>query len=248
MGHRPTMSPTFAEQYTALEQRFRAQAQAEGSIFLPNVPPAAPAGFIFIAMEPSLKSWSTSPEDAQAQIAAGFRNFLFSMEDFILHFCIRSYLCRQGESYYLTDLTKGAMPVTKAQENRRERYDRWYPVLLEELALVAKPSARIYAIGGAVEAYLRRKRFDRPMVRLLHYSGRAAKHRTKAAQGREREFERFAQDLQPDAILKMAQELLIDVELPPEMMSRTLDRLGHGKLTDSRKKLMFTYYTEFGLH
>jgi hypothetical protein len=90
------MVTEFAEQYQALEGLFRAHAGAEGSVFLPNIPPGAPVDFVFIAMEPSLQSWSTSPEVAQAQIEAGFRNFLFSMEDSLLHFCIRTYLCRRS--------------------------------------------------------------------------------------------------------------------------------------------------------
>lgn len=240
------MPSTLAEQYTVLEERFRAQAEAEGSIFLPNVRPSAPVDFVLIAMEPSLRSWSKSPEDAQAQIVAGFRNFLFSMEDLLLHFCIRSYLCKPGETYYLTDLTKGAMPVTRARENRRDRYDRWYPLLLEEIAIVAKPSARIYTIGRAVDDYLRRKRFDRPTERLLHYSGQAAKHREKVVRGREGEYERFAQALQPEGVLKVAEEVMVEACLPSQMMAQTLARLSRHKLTDSRKMLAFTYYVEFG--
>ena len=239
------MNLTFAEQYKALEGRFRTQAGAEGSVFLPNVPPAVPVDFVFIAMEPSLQSWSTSPGDARARIAAGFMNFLFSMEDFILHFCVRSYLCGQGETYYLTDLTKGAMPVTRAQKNRRERYDLWYPLLLEELAIVAKPSARIYTVGGQVQCYLRRKGFGWHTVRLLHYSGQAARYRERAVQGREREFARFAQTLRHEAVLAMAEKVMVEAGLPSEMVGKTLARLGRCKLTDSRKKLIFTYYAEF---
>ena len=92
------MNSTFAKRYNILEGCFWKQATAEGSVFLPNIPPAAPVDFVFIAMEPSLQSWSTSTQDARAQIEAGFRNFLFSVEDFILHFCIRSFLCKQGDA------------------------------------------------------------------------------------------------------------------------------------------------------
>jgi hypothetical protein len=239
------VSSTFIEQYADLEKRFQTEAGAEASIFLPNIPPAAPVDFVFIAMEPSLKSWSTSREDAQAQIVAGFRNFLFSVEDFILHFCIRSYLCRPGETYHLTDLTKGAMLVTRARKNREERYDRWYPLLLEELAIVAKPSARIYTIGGAVDEYLRGKRLDRPTARLLHYSGQAARYREKAVRGREWEFEHFSQTLRFDAILEVAEEVMLEAGLPSEMITQTMARLCRHKLTDSRKKLVYTYNVNF---
>jgi len=167
------------------------------------------------------------------------------MEDFLLHFCVRSYLRSRCQIYYLTDLTKGAMPVKIAWENRFERYDRWYPLLLDELALVARPSCTVFAIGRAVEHYLSRKTFEWPMVGLLHYSRQAARHRERAIQGREKEFERFAQALRPDAILEVAEETMLEAGVSAEMTTQALARLKRSQLTDSRKKLMFSYYLVF---
>ena len=45
----------FGRQYAGLEERFRLQAETDGDVFLPNVPPLGPVDFVFIALEPSLK-------------------------------------------------------------------------------------------------------------------------------------------------------------------------------------------------
>ncbi len=41
---------------------------------------------VLIGMEPSLRWWARTRSEAAAKIAAGFRNFMWSPEDFILHY------------------------------------------------------------------------------------------------------------------------------------------------------------------
>lgn len=67
-------------------------------------------------MEPSLSG--RLAEDLRSRVADGSRNFLNSIEDFILHFCARRYLCNPGERYHITDVSKGGMPVSAAGEKR----------------------------------------------------------------------------------------------------------------------------------
>ena len=49
---------SFHEKYRDLEDRFRVLAEADGDVYLPNVEPAGPARYVFIAMEPSLGRWA----------------------------------------------------------------------------------------------------------------------------------------------------------------------------------------------
>lgn len=235
----------FGRQYAGLEERFRLQAETDGDMFLPNVPPVGPVDFVFIALEPSLKRWAKSPNDARAQVAQGFKNFLFGFEDFIVHYCIRRFLCLPGQTYYLTDFSKGAMPVDSASRDRRERYDRWYPLLLEEVDLVSKRDAGVFAVGGAAAYYLQKKGFRHLSGRLLHYSGQAAAHRKKYIQGREPEFEAFGATLGLDQIVDTAKSALAEAGFSVELAEKTLARIRNSAFTDSRKELVFAYKVTF---
>jgi hypothetical protein len=72
----------------------------------------------------------------------------------LLHYASRRYL--GTESYHLTDFSKGAMLTAHANIDRTERYDRWYRLLLEELALVG-PEAKIFSVGKVVASDLRQR-------------------------------------------------------------------------------------------
>jgi hypothetical protein len=228
-----------------LEASFRELAHEDGDVFLPNPSPSTPVDFVFVAMEPSLGRWAHTRAEARAKIDAGFRNFAFHLEDFILHFCIRTYLCTHGQTYHLTDLAKGAMLVRDADLTRRERWDRWYPLLRKELTLVAKPGARVCAVGSQVESYLQSKRLNYPMTSILHYSSQAAVYRERAVHGRETEFEGFASTLTLNQILQVAELVMAEAGFTANLLDHTLSRLRAARLTDSRKKLAFTYKIEF---
>ena len=115
----------FRAAYRKLEARMKGLAKADGDVFLPNPEPLRPVEYIFVCMEPSLGRWARSANEARAKVEAGFRNFLSSIEDFILHFCIQQYLCEPTQRYHITDLSKGAMLVARAGVARTQRYDRW---------------------------------------------------------------------------------------------------------------------------
>ena len=101
-------------------------------------------------MEPSLGGWAKGQDDAREKIADGFRNGVGRT----LQFCIDTYLCRNGETWYLTDLAKGAMLTKSPDAGSMEKYKAWYPLLEKELALVAKSDARVIAIGRTVDGFL----------------------------------------------------------------------------------------------
>ena len=231
----------FGGAYRSLEARMRDLAEADGDVFLPNPEPSRPVDYVFICMEPSLGRWARSPDEARAKVSAGFRNFVSSFEDFILHFCAREYL---GGTYHVTDFSKGAMLVQRAGVARAQRYDRWYGLLVEEMDLVAAPGAGIFAVGGAVARRLARRAFPRPFLPVIHYSGLAAGARSEGIVGHEGSFELFRGSVSLEHILAVAEEVL-RASVPKRFWDETLARLANSRLTESRQKLIFNYKLAF---
>jgi hypothetical protein len=64
-------------------------------------------------------------------------------------------------------------------------------LLEEEIELVATPTARIIAVGSLVAEHLARLGFRRPVTRVIHYSGQAARARIVGIAGREEAFQAF---------------------------------------------------------
>lgn len=237
---------TFRAAYQALELRVGALAEADGDIFLPNPAPGQPVHYVLICMEPSLGLWAQTPADAKAKVASGFRNFLYSLEDFILHFCARRYLCDAGEQYHITDLSKGAMLVDHAGSDRVERYNRWHVLLEEELDLISRPGAGVIAVGKVVSEHLKRRNFGKDFTPVIHYSGQAAAARKAGVVGREREFEEFKKSVSLDDVLSNAEKVLVGAGMPSEARAETLRRLANARLSESRRQLIFNYKTAFG--
>lgn len=235
----------FQASYRELVTRMKARAEADGDVFLPNPEPVGPAEYVFVAMEPSLGRWARSADEARSKVEAGFRNFSSSLETAILHFCIQQYLCGPTERYFITDLSKGAMLVSHAGVGRTERYDRWYGLFVEELALVATPGARIFAIGNAVAQHLERRGFPLQFTRLLHYSGLAAQARAAAIVGREQHFEEFRHSVTLERILATAEIVLTMSGMPVSFRDEALAQLAKSKLSVSQQQLMFNYKLAF---
>jgi hypothetical protein len=235
----------FSERLAKLECAFARQAEADGAVYLPNFSPSGPVDAILVAMEPSFHGWAGTAEEARAKVKTGFRNFMSSIEDFILHYSVRRFLCRPGETYHITDVSKGAMTVASANIDRQERYDRWALLIEEELDLIAKPSARIVAIGKRVSDFLNARLPGRQSMSALHYSPQAARARGAAVRGREAEFRSFAQEFAPRDLLAVAETVMIENDVPLSISEPTLRRLRTVQLTDSRKKLAFIYKTTF---
>ena len=223
----------------------RGLAERQGDVFLPNPEPRGPVDYVLMCMEPSLGRWSRSPAEARARIESGFRNFLYSLEDFILHFCVRRYLCTGGERYHITDLSKGAMLVEAASSEREKRYDSWYPLLEEELKLVAREGAHFIAVGRPVAEYLVWKGFPKPLTRIIHYSGQAGRARKAGIVGREGSYESFRTMVSLAELLATARDVLEGAGVPAGMRDETLARLRNGELSESRCQLIFNYKIAF---
>jgi hypothetical protein len=235
----------FNRAYEALEERMKVLAEADGDVFLPNPKPAGPVEYVFVCMEPSLGRWARSKAEANSKVLAGSKNFLSSIEDFILHYSARNYLCGSAQNYYITDLSKGAMLVEHAGLKRTERYDLWYSLLIDELDLVSTDTAVVIAVGGQVAKQLARRGFERPLARILHYSGQAAKARKEATKGREQEFELFKTTISHRQLVTVAALVLERSGIPAGIQYETFLRLSKSQLTESRLRLMFIYKSTF---
>ena len=223
----------------------KALAEADGDVFLPHPEPSGPVHYVLICMEPSLGRWARTADDARPRVEAGFRNFLFSIEDFILHFCVRRYLCESGQRYHITDLSKGAMLVNRARCASIQRYDRWYPLLLEELDLCATASAGIVAVGNIVSQHLARRDFPRPFTRVIHYSSQAGPARSAGVAGREDSFQAFSGSVSLEDVVATAEAVLMAAHVPSGIRDETLSRLAKSQLTTSRQQLIFNYKVRF---
>ena len=127
---------TFEQAYEELKNKFRERVEDDrvkgiDSVFLPNMEPAGPVDYILIGMEPSLGNWSGRKEQdpdermrtAKEKIDNGFRNFCGV---WILHHPVKKYLCRDDETYYVTDLAKGAMLTNSPGAGDKRKYQDWY--------------------------------------------------------------------------------------------------------------------------
>jgi len=225
----------------------KALAEADGDIFVPNPEPFAPVQYVLICMEPSLGRWARSADHARSRVEAGFRNFLFSIDDFILHYCVRRYLCCSMQRYHFTDFSKGAMLVNRAALARIERYDRWYALLKEEIDLCADPSAGIVAVGKHVAEHLARRGFRRSFTRVIHYSSQAVSARKAGILGREESFQAFRGSVSLEDLVETAEDALKAAHVPSEIHDETLSRLAKSRLTTSREQLIFNYKVAFEL-
>ena len=242
---------TFKRKYDRLEKKFCKKAKNERTIYLPNVCPDGPVDFLFVSMEPSLKKWAKTTEEGERLIKEGFRNNLFDIDNFILHYCIRHFLC-QGHSYYITDLSKGAMPVEVASKGRRNRYQSWFPLFKEEFDIVSNRSTKVIAIGNAPYNFLKKKKFESKIdsgniLKILHYSNQAANYRKVAIEHHKSKFNSWVDQPLMKDIITDAREVLEDGGIPLPMGQYILQKLvAHGgDLTESQIQLIFTYKMTF---
>ena len=187
--------------YSNLERLFSDQVEKDRAhaiervvqgwgVYLPCVEPESQVDYIFVGMEPSF-GWAKSIEHAEKRIEKGFRNFhgprdgeersaLYTRKDRLPFFIlsIEHYLRQNGETYHLTDVSKGAMPEAVAALDRERRYKEWYPLLLKEIEMVGKPCAPVIAISRKVENFLKKRDLKgatgRPIYAVPHYSFNAS--------------------------------------------------------------------------
>ena len=151
---------TFAQAYRELEDKFKQEVdrdkQTHGieSVFLPNVKPTGQVDYVLVGMEPGLNAMDL--ETARKKIAVcEFENWGRYPQTNTLVFAVWKYLCDKDKTkYYFTDLAHGAMNGKAKGAQDLARYERWYPLFEEELALFAKPDAKIISIGLTASKFL----------------------------------------------------------------------------------------------
>ena len=213
-------------------------------VYLPNLTPRYKARYIFIAMEPSFGRWAKDEEEAKRKIRNGFRNFILTWEDFILHYSISAYL---SPLYHVTDVSQAAMKVKDANLWRERIYPRWIELLRQKIEIVGQTDCRLIFIGNKVEDFLKGHSLNREYLKtIMHYSGQAAKKRKEVPRRYPGEFKTFKGSITSRTILDFARTFLHENGIPPQTRSWILRRLKRKstKLSDSRKELLFTYYKE----
>ena len=210
----------FNRSYDRLEQEFKQQVEADKGLpikgikdshFLENIRPDSPVNFVLIAMEPSLGG-QVGGGKTEPNPSPWPKIFSWSFEDFVLHHCIREYLCRTDKTYYLTDIAKDAMPTRVAAVRSEERYQGWVGLLITELDLVAKPDARLVSIGQKTGHFLDEQLDEKWRKRhsgtILHYSGNAARWRKRIPEERPQEYGEFKGTVATEDILNTAQAVM----------------------------------------
>ena len=155
----------FAQAYSELEDKFKTMVYKDkhshgiDSLFLPNVEPTTRVDYVLVGMEPGLSGCDKDFETAKKKIAEGkCENWGRCPQKNTLVFAVWKYLCDEDKTkYYFTDLAHGAMNGKLKGAQDHDRYERWYPLFEEELALVAKPDAKIISIGNTASKFLAEK-------------------------------------------------------------------------------------------
>jgi hypothetical protein len=237
----PRRSP-FRDDYRALEDRFRAEAERDGDPYLPNVEPDGPVPYVFIAQEPSFGRWAGTKDEGRRRVAEGFRNFVADEHGdvVLLHHAIRRYLAT--DRYLITDLSKGAMFVKDSDAEREARWERWFPMLRTELDVVG-PDARVYALGGKVERFLRKHGRSADEC-LMHYSVTAQRGRKLYGERHPDELAELRATVTLDDILQTAEQILAPI--PAESRDATLRGLRRVDLSQNyRYELLLAYKLAF---
>ncbi len=264
------MPDTLIKGYKELENKFKDQVKKDRKllhcndiVYLPAfLKPTRKVKYVFISMEPSLtKKWAPDRNTAEAQIEGGFRNFAPGrFEDTILHYCVHKYLPANFNEYYITDMSKGAMPPQIANKKRITTWLNWSQLLKEELTLVAEEDAQIFAIGKKVHGFLEgktnkkkilqdnndivdwiKKRFRGKPIYLLHHSPQTCGYRGKYIKENDLENDYACYKLNKGELLKFADILLSNTHAETNLKEFCMKRLGNQEFNDSLKKLAFVY-------
>ena len=226
---------TFKQAYKELEDKLRWMVGKDEichgikSVFLPNVRPPGPVDYVMVGMEPGLNRMDL--ETAREEIAACKReNWGRCPQTSPLVFAVWKYLCDEDKTkYYFTDLAHGGMNgKSKGAKDQakidRAKYERWYPLFEEELGLVAKPDAKIIAIGHTARDFLTRAGIHGYAGVVSHPSGNALSSAGREIPGNKERWGNYCRDTEACAT----------------------DQFPSGvKKTWARRKLVFDYMIRF---
>ena len=240
----------FGERYENLQSRWRQLAIDRGHQYLQYLAPRAPVDFVLVG-----KMTSIGERDAGEIPPGGFPdvpppgyNLLLSMGDLILNYGAHRHLCRPGERYYLTDLGKCAIPPKWAKGKiLKSEFTAWYPMLLRELDLVAKPGATVIPVGSATGAFLKAQpnfpyRLTTP---ILHWSTAAVSAAKMAASFFPCEWNEYRRSTSWEDLRNSTEEILFEAGLGQHM--DVVHRRFKDKFREFHAHYMFTYKKEMPL-
>ncbi len=240
---------TIKEQHEALQDQWLEYAIERGRHYLRYLPPRGKVDYVLVAKMTSIdKDKAEELEPGELCYPAPHLNLLISIGDLTLNYGAHRYLCKPGETYYLTDLGKCAIPPQQAKGKlEREEFTFWYPKLLEELKLVAKPTATVVAVGRATWNFLEKQsdfpyRLEGP---ILHWSPQLVAAAQMASTLFPSEWEEFQQTTTREELCKSTEEIFGEAGL-----SQHMDTVGQRIKNDFRKRdmhFMFTYKKQMPL-
>ena len=238
------------ERYAKLQSGWRQLAKDHGHHYLKYLAPRAPVDFVLVAKMTSIRekdAAETRPGEYPDIPAPGY-NLLASIGDLILNHAAYRHLCWPGERYYVTDLGKCAVPAKYVKGHVQQgEFEAWYPMLLEELELVAKPEATVIPVGSATADFLN-ARCDFPYrvtMPVLHWSGAAVSAAKMASSLFPREWDEYRRKTSWEDVRGSIEEIFIEAGL-----GKYVDSVDC-RLKDTFKEFhahyMFTYKKEMPL-
>ena len=244
------MSASFQERYSALQSQWHQATVQHKHHYLKYLAPRSPVDYVLVAKMTSIpqQDADTLPPGAYPAIPPPHYNLLLSLGDLSLNYGARRHLCRPGETYYVTDLGKCARPPKLAKgKTQEEEFTYWYPMLLKELELVAKPNAKVVPVGSATWEFLKRQlEFPWPLTHpVLHWSASAIVAAKMASSFFPQEWEDFRQTTSWDDLLASSAEILEEADLGRHVDS--IDRRFKDKFGDTHRHYMFTYKMQMSL-
>ncbi len=241
--------PTFRQRYDDLQNKWRQFAISHDDYYLQYLPPSAPVDFILVGKMTSIdeKAASNLSPGKYPNIETVPFNLYATLGDWVLNYGAHRHLCKPGETYYLTDLAKCAIPPKLAKGKHQEKkFSDWYPLLLEELKLVTKPKATVIPIGSATSEFLRRQEnFPYPLTDpILHWSRAAVAAAKMASSFFPHEWKEFKGAAGWEDLRASIEQILAQADL-----SQHMDAVQkfEGKFTEMYLHYMFTYKKEFPL-
>ena len=241
---------SFREQYENLQSQWRQLAKDRGHQYLKYLGPRAPVDFVLVAKMTSIGEQDAAdiPPGEFPKIAPPGYNLLTSMGDLILNYGARRHLCQPGEKYYLTDLGKCAIPPKFVKGKiQKEEFTAWYPMLLDELKLVAKPDATVVPVGSATGDFLKAQpnfpyRLTTP---ILHWSTAAVSAAKMAGSLFPREWDEYRRSTSWEDLRTSTEEIFIEAGLDQHMGA--VHRRFKDKFREFHAHYMFTYKKEMPL-
>ena len=238
------------EQYENLQSRWRQLAIVHGHQYLQYLAPRARVDFVLVGKMTSIgeKDADEIPPGEFPDIAPPGFNLLNSIGDLILNYGAHRHLCQPGERYYLTDLGKCAIPPKHAKGKlQKEEFTAWYPMLLEELKLVAKPEATVIPVGSAAGDFLKAQphfpyRLTTP---ILHWSTAAVSAAKMASSLFPREWDEYRRSTSWEDLRASTEEIFTEAGLGQHM--DVVHRRFKDKFKEFHAHYMFTYKKEMPL-